>query len=107
MNLEDLQHTLPPYVEGRDRLVLFEADGSIRYPQETGEPPREINGYERVGDWSFRPLWPPCALRHGVAIRLALCGCIDIIMRCNNPRCPKFADRVKHTDCLVCPLRNP
>jgi hypothetical protein len=108
-SLAAIEATLPPYKEGRDRKVRFEADGTIVYEKEQGhwEPPRDINGYQRdpENSWRFIPLWKPCALRHQVGVRYANCGCINIIMRCGHPKCPKFGDRVSHTDCADCLLR--
>jgi len=106
--LADIESTLPPFKEGRDRQLVFEPDGSIRYEHNGDEePPRDINGYKRDPNDPFRfiPLWPSCQLRHQVAVRFANCGCIDVIMRCNNPALPQFADRVKHTTCQECPQR--
>jgi hypothetical protein len=113
-DLQKLEITLPPHQPGRDRRVRFEADGTIVYPEEKGvvwdiELPREINGYQRDPSDPFRftPLWPVCRGRHGIAVRLALCGCIEIILRCGNPKAPKFADRVKWEECRDCPHRVP
>ena len=105
--LTGLEATLPPHKEGRDRPLHFEPDGTIVYEQQEGEPPRDINGYQRDPDNPFRftPLWSDCRLRHQTAVRFANCGCIDVIMRCNNPALPQFADRVKHTTCQECPQR--
>ena len=44
--------------------------------------------------WRFLPLWLPCALRYQMAFLKANCGCIDIIMRCNNPQAPAFGRRL-------------
>jgi hypothetical protein len=106
-DLVRLLDTLPPHKEGRDRPLHFEPDGTIVYEREEGEPPRDINGYQRDPDnpLRFTPLWPDCRLRHPTAVRFANCGCIDVIMRCNNPALPRFADRVKHTTCQECPQR--
>lgn len=106
--LADIEHTLPLHKEGRDRKLIFELDGSIRYEHE-GEPPRDINGYKRDPNdpFHFVPLWPECSLRHGVGVRYANCGCIDIIMRCNNPDTPQFGNRVNHEQCQVCQWRKP
>jgi len=106
--LADIEHTLPVYVEKRDRKVRFETDGSITYEQEEGwESPRDINGYERDPNnpWHFIPLWPECSLRHGVGVRYANCGCIGIIMRCNNPDAIQFGDRIGHEQCRACQRR--
>lgn len=104
-----LESTLPPYREGRDRKVTFEDDGTIVYAKEDGdwEPPRDISGYERdVNDpWMFHPLWPECIRQHGIAMRKSACGCINIVMRCNNRQAPHFRDVLEHTDCLACEYR--
>ena len=109
-DLQAIELTLPPYQEGRDRKVRFEPDGSIVYEKGEGEwePPRPINGYVRDPNnaWRFLPLWLPCSLRHASAVRLVNCGCVEIIMRCNNPACHLFADRVGHAACKTCPHRS-
>jgi len=107
-SLVDIEHTLPPHKDGRDRKLTFEADGSITYEQED-DPPRDINGYKRDPDnpWHFIPLWPECKLRHGTGVRYANCGCIDIIMRCSNPDTVQFGNRVSHEQCQNCQGRKP
>jgi hypothetical protein len=107
-DLIQLEATLPPYKAGRDRRVQFADDGTILYLEREGdwfEPPREINGYQRDPNDEFRflPLWPQCVLRVGLAVRYARCGCIEIIMRCNNLKSPHLADRVKWEQCRDCP----
>lgn len=104
-DLQGIQNTLPPMVPGRDRPVHFESDGVIVY--EPGEEPQDINGYRRDPNNPFRflPLWPLCNLRCAVGVRLAKCGCINIIMRCNNPAIKHFADRISHSDCERCQQR--
>lgn len=108
-SLAAIEDTLPPYKEGRDRKVRFEPDGTIVYEKEDGnwEPPRDINGYQRDPNdsWRFVPLWKPCRLRHQVGVRYANCGCIGIIMRCNHPASHHFGNRLAHTDCDGCPHR--
>jgi hypothetical protein len=108
-SLARLGDTLPPFREERDRRIHFEADGTIVYEREDErwEPPPEINGYERDAndDHTFHPLWPPCTLRHQMAVRFPACGCINVIMRCNNPRSQHFAARVSYVYCLNCEHR--
>jgi hypothetical protein len=110
-DLQAIQDLLPPHKPGRDRKFHIDEDGTIVYEKEESEwePPREINGYQHdpQDSWRFTPLWKPCALRHVVAVRYANCGCIGVIMRCNNPEAPLFVDRVSHTDCASCPKRVP
>jgi hypothetical protein len=88
---------------------IFHDDGSIEYPkgEKDWEPPRDINGYVRDPDnkWKFHPLWPVCGLRHQTAFLKANCGCIDVIMRCNNPQAPEFGQRLGHDTCIKCPVR--
>jgi len=104
-----LESTLPPYREGRDRKVMFENDGTIVYAKEEGdwEPPRDITGYERDANdpWVFRPLWPECLRQHGIAVRKPACGCINVIIRCNNRESPHFREVLKPTDCDACAHR--
>jgi hypothetical protein len=104
--LQSLEHTLPPYVEGRDRKVYFQDDGSILYAKEEGdwEPPRDISGYERdpQNPWLFHPLWPECVHQYGIAIRKPACGCIDIVMRCTRVGCQHFRSILTHTNCYEC-----
>ena len=87
----------------------FHPDGSIEYPRDKKdwEPPRDINGYVRDpgNKWLFHPLWVPCQLRHQTAFMKANCGCIDVIMRCNNPQAPEFGQRLPHEACAKCPVR--
>jgi len=107
-SLVDLEATLPPYKEGRDRKLTFEPNGCICYEHSNDEtPPRDINGYKRDPNNPFRfiPLWPECLLRHGMGVRYTNCGCIDVIMRCNNPDAIQFGDRVGHEQCCVCQWR--
>ncbi len=108
--LTRLEDTLPPYKEDRDRRVQFEDDGSILYPEhdrQWAEPPRDINGYQRDPDNPFRflPLWKECTLRHGIAVRYPQCGCIEIIMRCNNPTATCFGNRITWEECRDCQVR--
>jgi hypothetical protein len=107
--LTNIEATLPPHKEGRDRPMHFEPDGAIVYTKtaDRDEPPKDINGYKRDPNnaWRFIPLWLPCLLRHQTGVRFAACGCIDIIMRCNNPDAQQFGDKVKYTDCKQCQKR--
>lgn len=106
--LADIDKTLPPFVEGRDRPLHIEPDGTIVYDKREGdwEPPRDIDGYQRDPNDPFRftPLWKPCALRLQVGVRLANCGCIQVRMRCNNPAA-ELGKNVKYTDCEACQHR--
>jgi len=109
-DLATIELTLPPHKEGRDRKFIFEEDGTVVYEKNDNlEEPRDINGYQRDPNnpYRFTPLWPICTLRHGVGIRYAKCGCINIIMRCNNPAALKFMDRVSHEQCQNCQWRTP
>jgi len=112
-DLAAISTTLPPDDASKDRTFrrpVFEPDGSIVYPHDDKdwEPPQNINGYVRDPDnqWRFLPLWLPCALRMQTAFLKANCGCIDIIMRCNNPQAPTFGQRVPSTICATCPVRS-
>lgn len=108
MRLSDLDKTLPPFVEGRDRPLHIEPDGTIVYDKRAGdwEPPRDIDGYQRDPNdpFIFHPLWKSCALRLQVGVRLANCGCIQVRMRCNNPAA-ELGKNVKYTDCEACKVR--
>ncbi|MEN6367681.1 MAG: hypothetical protein ABFC88_12795 [Thermoguttaceae bacterium] len=107
--LAGIADTLSPAVAGRDRPMQVRFDGVIAYTKqsEDEEPPKDISGYERDPNnaWQFFPLWMPCDLRHQTAVRLANCGCIEVIMRCNNPACPIFGRRVSFRQCAGCLLR--
>jgi hypothetical protein len=89
--------------------VHFQSDGAIVYDRVECdcELPRDINGYQRdpLDPFRFAPLWPACSLRGGIALRLVLCGCIEIIMRCQNPKSPHFVDRVKWEQCRDCAVQ--
>ncbi len=108
-DLRAIELTLPPFVEGRDRPVCFDPDGTIVYEKRAGnwEPPRAINGYLRDPNnlWRFLPLWLPCQLRHQIAVRYANCGCIGLNMRCNHPQAPTFGQQVPYTTCKTCQHR--
>jgi hypothetical protein len=108
LSLSALGNTLPPFVAGRDRPVHFEPDGTIIYDAGDDEP-LDINGYLRDPNNPncFTPLWPDCRLRPGVAVRYARCGCINVILRCGNPKSPHMADRVTWEQCRDCPVRHP
>lgn len=88
------------------RPVRFEADGTIVYDRrpEDWEPPRNINGYQRDPNDSFRfiRLWPPCPSRKEDVVRYPACGCINILARCGNPHGDHFGKQITHTDCLGC-----
>jgi hypothetical protein len=47
--LTNIEATLPPHKEGRDRPMHFEPDGAIVYTKtaDRDEPPKDINGYKR------------------------------------------------------------
>ena len=107
-DLQGIEATLPAFVKGRDRKVRFEADGTIVYEKEDGqwEPPRSIDGYVRDPNnfWRFLPLWPVCPLRLGTGVRLVNCGCMGLIMRCNDPRSTAFGRQVTYNQCAQCKL---
>jgi hypothetical protein len=110
-DLAAIQLTLPA-PDGKDRTFarpVFEPDGAITYPkrEEDWEQPQNINGYVRDPNnpWRFLPLWLPCTLRYQLAFLKANCGCIDIIMRCNNPQAPAYSHRLDDTACKECPHR--
>jgi len=104
-----LADTLPPHKEGRDRKVRFEGDTIVyeRNGDKFEEPPKDINGYERDPNdpYRFVSLWPACIFWHATAVRLVLCGCINVLTRCNNPQAPLFGHRVAHTQCQACQER--
>jgi hypothetical protein len=109
-SLAGIEATLPPHKPLRDRVLRFEENGAIVYKQEEDDdPPNDINGYLRDPNnlYRFVPLWLPCQLRFQTGYRIAKCGCINIIMRCNNPQLPSFADRVSHDTCHSCLARKP
>jgi hypothetical protein len=91
------------------RRPIFHADGSIEYPKQEGdwEPPQNITGYVRDPDnkWLFHPEWNQCSLRAQSAFLKANCGCIDVIMRCNNPKAETFYQRLSADICAKCPVR--
>jgi hypothetical protein len=105
-----IEDTLPPYVEGRDRRFHFESDGTLVYEREEGdwEPPRAIDGFEIDPDdpWRLRSLWSPCEARLHTAVRFPACGCIGLISRCSEPR-GRFMQRVTFEVCKQCPLGSP
>jgi hypothetical protein len=112
-DLQAIANTLPPAEPAKEqtfRRPVFEADGSIIYPHADNdwEPPANINGYARDPNnaWRFLPLWPICTLRVQSAFLKANCGCIDLIMRCNNPQSPMFGQRLPHTTCETCPVKS-
>lgn len=82
---------------------------AITYPKEQGdwEPPRVPNGY--VADpnnaWHILPLWNECSLRHQSAYLNGNCGCVMIVMRCNNPAAKTCGKRVAADTCKTCKLR--
>ena len=84
----------------------FHDDGSIEYVK-TEKEPLDIDGYVRDENnhWLFHPLWNKCALRHAVAYFKAACGCVTLVMRCNNPQSAEFGQRLAHTTCESCPVR--
>jgi len=110
-DLAAIQLTLPA-PDAKERTFarpIFEPDGEIVYPKREGdwELPQNINGYVRDPNnaWRFLPLWLPCTLRYQMAFLKANCGCIDIIMRCNNPQAPAYSHRLDDTACKQCPHR--
>ncbi len=113
-DLKAIETTLPvedpvKVAERTFKPPIFHDDGSIEYIKAEGdwEPPRDINGYARDPNnkWLFHPLWPVCGLRYQMAFLKANCGCIDVIMRCNNPQSPEFGARLAHETCAKCPVR--
>jgi hypothetical protein len=90
---------------------IFEANGAITYPKAKGEwePPQIPTGYIRdpSNKWRLLPLWPPCGLRHGLAFIKPNCGCLQIVMRCNNPQAPAYGHRLDHLNCTACLVRAP
>jgi hypothetical protein len=111
--LQAIANTLPPAdpkPEQTFRRPMFEPDGAIVYPKgpDDWELPANINGYVRdpENEWRFLPLWLPCALRVQTAFLKTNCGCIDLIMRCNNPQSPAFGQRLPYTTCETCPVRS-
>jgi hypothetical protein len=109
--MRSLANNLPPFVEGRDRPVRIEEDGSIVYTRQEGEreweAPRPITGYQQDSDnnWRFTPLWPECCYRSVVAVRLVNCGCLDVLAHCNNPESTGFSAAVLPPACLTCTHR--
>ena len=59
---------------------------------------------EPNNSWRFLPLWPVCRLRLGTGVRLVNCGCIGLIMRCNDPRSTTFGQQVTYNQCAQCKL---
>ena len=110
-DLQGIEATLPPFVEGRDRPIRFALDGTITYDKVEGvwEPPRDLEGYVRDPQdaWRFQPLWPICRLRLCTGVRLAACGCVGVIMRCNNPQSPAFGQQMPYKMCAECKVQNP
>ncbi len=106
-DLQAIQTTLPAFVEGRDRPVRFENDGSIIYDKDGWEPPRDIDGYRRdpQNAWRFLPLWPVCPMRLATGVRLLNCGCVGVIMRCNHPQASTFSQQVTYAQCETCRSR--
>ena len=104
---DNFEAQLPPLTP-TDRIVHFNPDGSIEY-EDNGdwELPRDLAGYTRDGSnpLKFIPRWLPCALRHQIAWRWPVCGCIGIRLRCSNPVCKKFANVVTPEICSSCEER--
>lgn len=111
-DLQALALTLPPPddVQRSFSRPVFEPSGAIVYPAREGdwEPPQNINGYVRDSNnpRRFLPLWLPCALRLQSAFLKAACGCIDITMKCNQPRATTFTQAVTYDVCQACPHRS-
>lgn len=104
-----IEDTLPPFVEGRDRQFHFELDGTLIYAREAEndwEPPRPIDGYEAdpKDPWRLRPLWGRCEARMHTAVRFPSCGCIGLVSRCTEPRA-HFMRRVSFDICQQCPFQ--
>jgi len=108
-----IEETLPPFVEGRDRPFHFEPDGTLVYDRADGpeaaeidwEPPRPIDGFEADPEdpWRLRPLWGHCGARMHTAVRFTACGCLGLITRCTEPGV-HFLSRVSYEMCQQCPL---
>ncbi len=103
--------TLPPKdgVERSFQRPIFEPDGAIRYPKNEGdwECPRVPTGYVRSKDdpWLLLPLWLPCSLRNQMAYLNVNCGCVLIVMRCNDPETKVFGKRLDAEACQACKYR--
>ena len=52
--------------------------------------------------WRFLPLWPVCRQRLCTGVRTAVCGCVSVIMRCNNPKSGHFGKQVTYDQCADC-----
>jgi hypothetical protein len=55
--------------------------------------------------WHLLPLWLPCSLRYQSAYLNGNCGCVMIVMRCNNPAAKTYRQRVACDTCETCKLR--
>lgn len=103
---------MPPFVEGRDRSLHFEPDGTLVYDHQEAtetawEPPRPIDGFaaDPKDPWRLRPLWGRCGARMHTAIRFTVCGCLGLVTRCTEPRA-RFLERVSYEVCQKCPFEN-
>ena len=111
LDLAAIALTLPPDDGGKRNFQrpIFEADGALTYPKKEGdwEPPRVPDGYvvDENDAWHLLPLWLPCSLRHQSAYINGNCGCVMIVMRCNNPAAKTYRQRVACDTCETCKLR--
>ena len=108
-DLQAIATSLPPHRPGKDRHFTLGSDGSIEYAQEDGdwEPPREIKGYRRDPDnsWRFEPLWPVCYRRVPRSYRSESCGCIKVTMKCMNSDSTVYDQDISDSQCQQCPVR--
>lgn len=98
---DHLNFTKPPVVDWPHGEPLVHPDGCIEYIGSGVMP--DIEGYERVGDRKFRPLWPICRARLGGMAYSK--GYVQVLMVCNHRECPKHMSRVSVSDCEGCPFR--
>ncbi len=108
-DLQAIRTSLPRHRPGKDRRFTMESDGSIVYEQEEGtwEPPRDIRGYRRDSEnsWRFIPLWLKCLLRFPQGHRSKNCGCIQVTMKCLAPGSELNDMEVTYEQCQQCSIR--
>jgi len=108
-DLQAIRTSLPRHRPGKDRRFTMESDGSIVYEHEEGtwEPPRDIRGYQRDSEnsWRFTPLWPKCLLRFPQGHRSKNCGCIQVTMKCLAPGSELSDTEVTYIQCQQCLIR--
>lgn len=106
-DLQAIRTKLPRHERGR-RFTMH-ADGVIVYAQGENEwePPKDIQGYQRDPEnpWRFIPLWPRCMQRQPESKRSKGCGCIEIVMKCDNSKAVLFGQLVTHEQCQLCERR--